>query len=129
MKVRYDYIRKAFITLVPVIALFLVMISTIVYYYFNEEYLSIYDLISNTFGYGCAWLPVYYYAYEKYHLCFYTKVALHGLTFYSFINIAYYFTSFNENIYFKAFEAVTLISFSIITIYFILKTYFHDRFA
>tara|TARA_R110000803_G_scaffold113886_5_gene182341 strand:+ start:2886 stop:3263 length:378 start_codon:yes stop_codon:yes gene_type:complete len=121
MRKRYQNIRKAFITLVPIITLFLVTISTVVYNLFTDEYYLIYDVINNTFGYGIFWLPIYYYGYEKYHLCFYTKVALDGLTTYSVINLIYFFTDLNTNLYFTSFEVATLVVFSLITIYFILK--------
>lgn len=80
-------LTRAFITLVPVITLFVVTASVVLYTYKGDQYLEWYSLLSNVFGFSLCWLPVYFYMAKAYHLCNYTSVALWSLTLYSVINV------------------------------------------
>lgn len=117
---------KIFITLVPVVSLFLVSATTVYYNLFDDSYRAVYGLLSNLFGFSLFWLPVYFYMANRYHLCGYTRIALIGLSMYVMVNILNSVLKILEipiekEIYITWFEMISTCSFSVIVILFILK--------
>lgn len=105
----------------------MVVTSSLLYYRWHEDqYLEIYTLLSNVFGYSVTWLPVYYYMASAYHFCRYTVISLHGLAAYSVINILYSITKLlgydvSGNYYVGVFEATTMSAITLMVIYLIIS--------
>ena len=83
---------KTFLSLIPLIALFLVCVSTNYYYFFNNSYSVYYDLISSCTGFSLFSLPSFFYIVYKYKFCDYSKIALFGLLFCVLTNIVFFFS-------------------------------------
>lgn len=105
-------LTRYIITLTPVASMLTIgIVSLLSEFADTEGYWIAVQVLSNIFGYGILWLPAYYYMHRVYHLCHYTKIALHGLVGYSLINITYAVCPIlNQSNYFKLFESVFLIA-------------------
>ena len=109
------------ITTVPVVTLLLITAATLTAHYSPNHYDVVYMLISQLFGYGLFWLPVYFYMAKAYGLCGYTRVALIGLTIYSVLNISYLALPMATVSYITMYEGAVMGVMSFLTLISIIK--------
>lgn len=117
-------IYKRILSLIPLIALSLIVFSTNYYYFFNEEYKKIYELITYVSGFSLMSIVPYFYIVYRYNFCLYSKYAVWGILVYIVINISYFFAGLLDveiGYYAQVFEAVSITSILGISIIYLIR--------
>lgn len=115
---------KTSISLIPLVSLLVTVLCTNYYYFFDESYFQVYDLISFLFGFSVFSLPAYFFIVYRYGFCVYSKLALWGLSTYVLINLVWFFIDLffdiKQNIYTNVFESFSITTILLFSIYFLI---------
>lgn len=121
---------KSILSKIPLLALFVITVSTNYYYFYDESYKAIYRVLSYITGFSIFSLLPYFYIVYKFKFCTYSKIAVWGIFGYICINIIYWiletFLEIKDSLLSHIFEAVFITGTLFLALYSLAKENFKN---